>query len=497
MNTTQFLLSLLCRSLGLGLLGYLSFRIAHRAPASARHRLALGTLLAMLLLPVALVVPPSYSVSLPNAPEVVVYLSGSPVSPRPVSAASRVELPAGSKLPSTSPSWLAIIWITGSVLVCLRLGAGLTQLVMRRRKAIRIDVPGFNVPVIEDRLAQVPMTAWLGRSVIFLPPVWRTWTSDRLARVLAHEAAHVRRGDWFAQMAMNLAVAVHWPNPFAWLLLRDATYVAECAADAAVLSAGAEPAHYAGDLLDIARSARTMRSAVAVPMAVKADVSRRIEMILIHSQKQRGFGRLGLIGLSAMLVIAAVPLTTWALQAKGPAMQPALAAPSDSVAVLVSAQLLEPGAGNKPMFQHKNFVTKGADCKDCHRTIAGQSGLVASTSSGFAMIVPEAAADKILNEAKLAGTNLVSSPKVKTLSGMQAMVTTSDGDLKRTLKVTPMVTQTGAIMLSASISTTRGDKVEMQVMTDGIIPPGNALILFARNAKGQLQAMCILRASKV
>ena len=79
-------------------------------------------------------------------------------------------------------------------------------------------------------------TAGWRRPVILLARTWRLWSASERRAVLAHEFAHVARGDFAARLIAHLAVAVHGYHPLVrWLRARLALRQ-EMAADA--LAAG-------------------------------------------------------------------------------------------------------------------------------------------------------------------------------------------------------------------------------------------------------------------
>jgi beta-lactamase regulating signal transducer with metallopeptidase domain len=79
-------------------------------------------------------------------------------------------------------------------------------------------------------------TAGWRRPVILIATTWRLWSASERRAVLAHEFAHVARGDFAARLIAHLAVAVHGYHPLVrWLRARLALRQ-EMAADA--LAAG-------------------------------------------------------------------------------------------------------------------------------------------------------------------------------------------------------------------------------------------------------------------
>ena len=55
----------------------------------------------------------------------------------------------------------------------------------------------------------------------FVPVEATGWSNDRLRAVLLHELAHVQRFDCLTQGMAQIARAVHWFNPVAWMAVRE------------------------------------------------------------------------------------------------------------------------------------------------------------------------------------------------------------------------------------------------------------------------------------
>ena len=160
---------------------------------------------------------------------------------------SNVEPPgAFTRIPSW-PTWVAGLMVAGWSLGAIRLAAGL--LVLRRHLAASepVDDPellglaetlraalGSRRPVAirQSPTRGLPATAGWLRPCILLPGDWRDWTGDERRVVLAHELAHVRRGDFPGRLVARLCLIVHFYHPVAhWLAARLRLHQ-ELAADA-------------------------------------------------------------------------------------------------------------------------------------------------------------------------------------------------------------------------------------------------------------------------
>ena len=91
-----------------------------------------------------------------------------------------------------------------------------------------------DVPLrISPRVPQ-PIACWSRGPCVLLPVSWSDVPADRLQWALAHEAEHIRRGDYWNWQIANLARCCYWFHPLAWWLrteLRQAQdYIADSAA---------------------------------------------------------------------------------------------------------------------------------------------------------------------------------------------------------------------------------------------------------------------------
>jgi hypothetical protein len=178
-------------------------------------------------------------------------------------------LPASVKGPGASRPWLPVVllsvYVAGVLLFVAHLlyGWSLASAMIRRARRggpIRVDVAGR---VYQSSEVTVPMTVGAIRPVIVLPVTWRTWDSDALAAIIAHEAAHVQRHDASINFAAHLNRAIFWFHPLAWWLERRLAVTAEHACDEAAARAIAAPDRYAEILVEMADVVRRNRGRLA------------------------------------------------------------------------------------------------------------------------------------------------------------------------------------------------------------------------------------------
>jgi len=191
------------------------------------------------------------------------------------------------------------------------------------------------VSLLESDRAVMPMTwGWL-QPVILLPIEAAHWPIDRRRDVLLHELAHIRRLDCLTQAIAQLACAVYWFNPLAWLAARRMRIERERACDDLVLRAGAQACDYAQHLLELARALQSHRrhSLAALAMARPSQLEGRLLAILDSRCPRRGVTRTAVVvGLVALAIItlplSAVRLGTRSAEAGPPRNRTAAAVPS-------------------------------------------------------------------------------------------------------------------------------------------------------------------------
>jgi hypothetical protein len=90
---------------------------------------------------------------------------------------------------------------------------------------------------------------------ILLPPTWSDWSRERLEAVLVHELFHLKRRDALSNAAAQIACALAWFNPLAWMARALIRREAELACDGEVLARGIRRTGYASTIVDILREA--------------------------------------------------------------------------------------------------------------------------------------------------------------------------------------------------------------------------------------------------
>lgn len=282
MNLTTFAFDWLVRSLAVGGIAAAAvFACPAAWRGSVRRAVPFTAFLALLLLPLGALAPVKINV------------------------ATSFALPAGA---AAKFDWLALLWLTG-VLVCLAriasgahairalmrdtcavpgedwadcLAAAKTTLGLRGKIHLRLAGPGF-----------IPSATGLLRRTILLPDEALRWTAEQRRLVLLHELGHFRRGDLWIHALGRVACALHWFNPFAWMLQQLLSVEREYAVDALVVKHGISPKAYATVLWQMAKAATRRPAAAAAYLAMAQQqpgkLEQRVQRILAP---ERGKGRI-------------------------------------------------------------------------------------------------------------------------------------------------------------------------------------------------------------
>ncbi len=144
-------------------------------------------------------------------------------------------------------SWIGGIFLAGAVVGSLWMAVGMVAIVACRRRGRIVDDPDLlamldelrgaigcrrSVEVREVDDLEGPAAAGWRRPMILLPDDWRSWDENDRRAVLAHELAHIVRGDYTAGLVARVAVAMNGFHPLVWWLAARLRWQQELAADA-------------------------------------------------------------------------------------------------------------------------------------------------------------------------------------------------------------------------------------------------------------------------
>jgi len=306
------------------------------------------------------------------------------IGPEASGAAAHVS--ADAPRPGAAPliPWLAAVWALGVVIALIPTVMAFARLATVSRRARPLHggrwallIPSAlreldvrrRVRFLELDGPVMPMTWGVFRPVVLLPADDFDSTIEQRLDVLRHELAHVRRYDCLTQLVGQLACALHWFNPFAWLAARELRVERERACDDEVLGAGAKASDYADYLLRVARSTRIVGAAALGGLAM-ARPSQMAGRLLAVLDDRRRRGRVSLwAGVQAGL--AAGALVTGV----------AAASPVSSLAA-EPAPALAAVQGNRATTIDNGISVGPVQLDEPARTLAARAALTPATTAG-------------------------------------------------------------------------------------------------------------------
>ena len=167
------------------------------------------------------------------------------------------------------------------------------------------------VRIVEITAATMPMTWGIVEPTLLVPSDSGEWPEWKCRNILLHELAHVERRDCLTQLVAQLACAVYWFNPLAWIAAHRMRVERELACDDRVIRAGSVASDYASNLLDVARSLRSpsFTSSTAIAMARPSQLSGRL-LAVLDATRNRGSVTRGIrASVSCAAVAVVIPMS--------------------------------------------------------------------------------------------------------------------------------------------------------------------------------------------
>lgn len=209
-----------------------------------------------------------------------------------------------------SINWTGIgltVWLGGAALLfivqMIRYVSLRDELLLDANEIDRIG----DISVVESDRIGGPLAFGLFRRYIAVPDHFtRTFNEEERDLALAHELAHHRSGDLFANLAAFMVLCLMWFNPLAWLAWNAFRFDQEAACDARVLAgADAGTRHSYGRALARAASSDRMPTlAMAMALNNPRSIIERLRRLMM---KDTSKGRL-LAGRAAIFAAAALAL---------------------------------------------------------------------------------------------------------------------------------------------------------------------------------------------
>jgi beta-lactamase regulating signal transducer with metallopeptidase domain len=237
--------------------------------------------------------------------------------------------PGGRILARFTLPFLSAVWLIGIAVCALRQAhrvARHASIVQRARQAperlareiedVAMEV-GLRPPVaLVTRAVVSPFMWFFGRLRLIWPETMSGQDEiDRSRSVLAHELAHIRRGDHYMAWVELVAGLLWWWNPLFWLARRRVRESAELACDAIAISVcPGSRREYAEMLLTLSSDSgiRGLAPVLGIRTGTASAFERRLSMILSDgvSGKRPAWGLVA----AGVLVLASLP--GWSLAQK-------------------------------------------------------------------------------------------------------------------------------------------------------------------------------------
>jgi BlaR1 peptidase M56 len=216
----------------------------------------------------------------------------------------------GAPAPARHIAWWQIgfaAYLAISALLLLRVLLGLGLALRLWHRAQPFATSETNLPArLSVRLSlDLRSPATVGHGIL-LPLEAIDWDDAALRATLAHEAQHIREGDFYLQLAATLHHCFFWISPHAWWLRPQLSRLSETICDRAAIASSGDGLSYAQLLVRFATAERTPEGMLA--MAQSAGLRERIERLIADPELSGAFRRRRgqAIAAAALLATAAI-----------------------------------------------------------------------------------------------------------------------------------------------------------------------------------------------
>jgi bla regulator protein BlaR1 len=214
-------------------------------------------------------------------------------------------------------AWLIpLIWFAGAATLLTRFAINLRGLYRLRKASDAVTDAGLlaNVARFGRRVRLwrndeigAPVTWGMVRPIILVPAGFEELPAESRDAVIRHELAHIQAHDFLMRGLAEIARALIWFQPLVWIVWRQLREEQELACDNCVLAAGGKPSAYAKLLLDW-DFRRGMDSLIAVGIAHRSCLKRRLYALLDTDLRRDKIAGAGVAGALFLALAAALPL---------------------------------------------------------------------------------------------------------------------------------------------------------------------------------------------
>ena len=184
-------------------------------------------------------------------------------------------------------TWVLGLAVAGTVVRLAWLGAGLVRLGRLARADHRVAPPeaarellarlGVSAAFVQPPDVRMPCSFGLFRPTVVLPPAFGGLDPAFQRAVVCHELVHIGRRDFAGAMLEEVAAALLWFHPWAWLIRRRIRLHREQVVDAAVVRCTGDRRAYVRCLVALAGHPRAL--APAAPMLRTTELRARTDAL--------------------------------------------------------------------------------------------------------------------------------------------------------------------------------------------------------------------------
>lgn len=174
------------------------------------------------------------------------------------------------KIALSIPVIAFILWLACAIFILV--GFFVYQFIFRT-KFKRIQLLNPQPSITEKSSAKLyisqylhsPFVYGLFKPKIVVPENWKSWDKTSQEAVIQHELSHLKQGDNWLNLLKTLALALHFINPFVWILLKKVNYYSELISDNnAISSTKLQRGDYTKQLLNLARQTSNPLSSLSI-----------------------------------------------------------------------------------------------------------------------------------------------------------------------------------------------------------------------------------------
>lgn len=202
--------------------------------------------------------------------------------------------------PSPWTAWLALLWAVGASAMLARASVKLAGAERLRRSCQPLEHPQVSQllaearravglarkvrVVVTDKLTSPAVVGVLVPTLVLPLSLTTALTPDQIRFILLHELAHIRRGDYLANLVQLFLEAFLFFNPAVWWISHQVRREREACCDALAIKLSGAPADYARTLVHVAETIIEPAPEIAPAFGDKRETSSltdRVQRLLV------------------------------------------------------------------------------------------------------------------------------------------------------------------------------------------------------------------------